>query len=250
MRLDVYPTDAEAFEAAAALFAEELRALGGTGPLAVALAGGRSGRGVMVVLAARGDLPWERITWFWSDERCVPADDAASNVRLARESLLVPRGVPAARIVAPPIEPADPAGSAAAYAELVVARLGAAAVFDLVLLGIGAGGEVASLMPAAAALRAGMPVAAVAAAEVTTAPPLARVTLTPPVLRAARRVLVIATGDAKATAVVTALRGPADPARVPAQFVLPSERVRWVVDRAAAAGLLRDAHEVPDATAT
>src|SRR5262249_48696302 len=61
MRLDVYPTDAEAFEAAAALVAEGLRALGGSGALTVALGGGRSGRGVMVALAARGDLPWDRI---------------------------------------------------------------------------------------------------------------------------------------------------------------------------------------------
>src|ERR1043166_3228080 len=97
MRLDVYPTDAEAFEAAAALVAEGLRALGGSGGLTVALGGGRSGRGVMVALAARGDLPWDRITWFFGDERCVAADHAESNVRLAGERLFVPRGPPPAR---------------------------------------------------------------------------------------------------------------------------------------------------------
>src|SRR5439155_1551452 len=93
MTLEVYPSDAEAFEAAAALAAEHLRSTGARA--AVALAGGRSGRGVMTALAARGDLPWERVEWFWGDERCVPADDGRSNLRLARDSLFVPRGVPA-----------------------------------------------------------------------------------------------------------------------------------------------------------
>src|SRR5206468_2982035 len=102
MTLEVYPSDAEAFEAAAALAAEHLRSTGARA--AVALAGGRSGRGVMTALAARGDLPWERVEWFWGDERCVPADDGRSNLRLARDSLFVPRGVPAGRItVTPPV---------------------------------------------------------------------------------------------------------------------------------------------------
>src|SRR5438093_1523955 len=96
MTLEVYPSDAEAFEAAAALAAEHLRSTGARA--AVALAGGRSGRGVMTALAARGDLPWERVEWFWGDERCVPADDARSNLRLARDSLFVPAGVPAALV--------------------------------------------------------------------------------------------------------------------------------------------------------
>src|SRR5439155_26137438 len=85
MTLEVYPSDAEAFEAAAALAAESLRSAGARATLA--LAGGRSGRGLLVALAARGDLPWERVEWFWGDERCVPADDRRSNVRLARETL-------------------------------------------------------------------------------------------------------------------------------------------------------------------
>ena len=101
MTLEVYPSDAEAFEAAAALAAEHLRSTGARA--AVALAGGRSGRGVMTALAARGDLPWERVEWFWGDERCVPADDGRSNLRLARDSLFVPRGVPAGRIHPPPV---------------------------------------------------------------------------------------------------------------------------------------------------
>src|SRR5436309_15936398 len=119
MTLEVYPTDAEAFEATAALAAERL---GGAGlHPTVALGGGRSGRGVMVALAARGDLPWERVEWFWGDERCVPADDGRSNLRLARDSLLVPRGVAAARVHPPPVALGDPVRIAAAYAATLAA---------------------------------------------------------------------------------------------------------------------------------
>ena len=249
MRLEVYPTDAEAFDAAAALAAERLR--GGT-RAAVALSGGRSGRGVMVALAARGDLPWERIDWFWGDERCVPPDDARSNVRLARESLLAPRGVAAARIHPPPLERRDPDAIAAAYAATLVERLpsdGApdgAPVLDLIFLGVGRDGHIASLVPGSAVLRATTPVAAVHAEEVRTEPRIARITVTPPVLAAARHVIVTVTGDEKAAVVAAALRDPVDPARVPAQLVRPGERVTWIVDRAAAAELLRDARPAPE----
>jgi 6-phosphogluconolactonase len=248
MELDVYPTDAEAFEAAAALIARRVTSAAGERTAAVALAGGRSGRGVMVALAARGDLPWERVEWFWGDERCVPPDDPRSNVRLARDSLLVPRGVVAARIHPPPLELGDPERIAAAYADTLVGLLPAAAApaFDLVLLGVGADGHVASLVPGSAALRATAACVAVPREEVPVEPRVARVTITPPVLAAARAVVVIVTGDAKAGALAAALRDPVDAERVPAQLVRPDDRVHWVVDRAAAAVLLRDARRVEE----
>jgi 6-phosphogluconolactonase len=244
MRLDVYPTDAEAFEATAALATEWLRGCPTDRPATVALAGGRGGRGVMVALAARGDVPWARIDWFWGDERVVPADDPRSNLRLARESLFVPRGVAAGRIHPPPVELADAGRIAAAYAATIVGCVavdGGVPVFDLVLLGVGSDGHIASLVPGCHALAAREPVAAVAREEVTLEPHVARVTLTPPVLRAARRVIVTATGDEKAAVIAAVLREPVDPERRPAQLVRPGETVRWVVDRAAAAVLLRDA---------
>ena len=246
MDVDVYPTDAEAFAAAAALVAEALRAAAAArGRATLALAGGRGGRGVMVALAERSDLPWDRIEWFWGDERCVPVDDPRSNVRLARESLLGPRGIAAVRIHPPPVELARPQAIADAYGRALAALLEAEPVFDAVLLGVGGDGHVASLMPGCRALSATVPVAAVALEEVTAEPHVARITVTPPVLDAARRVVVVATGAEKARPMAAALRGPEDPARVPAQLVRPSARVRWVIDRAAAGDLLRDARPAP-----
>ena len=113
------------------------------------------------------------------------------------------------------------------------------------LLGLGARGSVASLVPGAAALRASAPVAAVGPEEVAEEPRVARITLTPPVLAAARHVIVTAVGGEKAAAVAAAVADGADPAGVPAALVRPSERVTWIVDRAAASVLLREARPAP-----
>jgi 6-phosphogluconolactonase len=246
MQVEVYPTDAEAFDAAAVLAATRLRA-SAVRP-SVALAGGRGGRGVLVALAARGDVPWDRVEWFWGDERCVPADDPRSNVRVARESLFIPRGVAATALHPPPVELGDPERIAAAYAATLAAELspGPAPIFDLVLLGVGTNGHTASLMPGSRALQALDPVAAVALEEVSEEPLVARITVTSPVLRAARQVIVTVTGAAKASVVARVLAGALDPERVPAQLVRPDERVTWVIDRAAAGELLRDARPAPD----
>ena len=240
--LDVYPTDGEAIEAAAERAAEHLRAAATSAPLRVALSGGRSGRGLLVALAGIDDLPWERIDWLWADERCVAATEPQSNVRLARDSLLEPRAIPAERIYPPPVELNDPARIAAAYAETLVALGGGPTpILDLVLLGLGPSGAVAALMPGGAALAATAPVTAVPPVEVTEEPPLARITMTPPVLRAARHIVVVATGDAQAAAVAAAMGDPVDPSRVPAHAVRPCARVAWCLDRAAAKELLRGA---------
>jgi 6-phosphogluconolactonase len=247
MTLEVYQTDGEAFEAAAALVASRLAATAGRA--AVALSGGRGGRGVMVALAAHDDVPWDRVEWFWGDERCVPPGDPRSNVRLARDSLLDPRGIAAERIHPPPLELGDPGRIAAAYAGALAALPQADGVpaFDVVLLGVGRNAHIASLMPGARALDARTPVAPVSVEEVSEDPFVARITITPPVLAAARHVVVTVTGDQKAGPVAAVLREPTDPSRVPAQLVRPSERVSWVVDRAAAAELLRDARPAPSA---
>jgi 6-phosphogluconolactonase len=199
----------------------------------------------MVALAARGDMPWRRIEWWWAEERSVSADDPRSNIRIARESLLESRGIPAARIHVPPVTLGGAPTMARAYAETLVTTVGHGAVpaLDLILLALGRDGSLAGLAPGDAALAATSPVAAVAPNVLAEEPRLARITLTPPVFQAARHVIVAATTDAVAPAVAQAFADPQEPHRLPAHLLRPSDRVSWFLDRAAAARLLRDARE-------
>ncbi len=230
----MYQTDAEAYEAAAELAAGHLVTAAKAGGATLALPGGRGARAVQVALAGRSELAWARITCVFTDERCVPADDPQSNLKVARDSLLVPRAVPADRVCAVPVDAADPA---TAYAT----TLDALGPVDVVLLDLADDGAIAALMPGSAALDASTSVAVVPAAEVTSEPRVSRVTVTPRLLATARHVVVTAVGAERARAVAAALREPVDVHRRPAQLVLPSATTTWVVDRAAATELLRDA---------
>src|SRR6266542_1613742 len=122
-------------------------------PYFVALSGGRIARRFFTAVtdlakARRSDL--NALHFFWGDERCVPPTDPESNFAIARELLLAPLGIPEAQIHR--VRGEDPPGLAAAEAEKELRRLASTAadgqpVFDLVFLGLGEDGHVASLFP-------------------------------------------------------------------------------------------------------
>jgi 6-phosphogluconolactonase len=240
MQLEVYQTDAEAYEAAAALVGERLVAAAGRGGHAtVALSGGRGGRALMVALAARGEVPWPRIEVFFTDEWWLPDGDARRTLHVARESLLAPRGIASEHVHAIAVEGHEPAVAAAAYRDLLARR----PALDVVAVELGAAGELAGVAPGGAAAGSVETVVAVGphpAAE----PRVPRVALTLAGVRTARHVVLTATGGTRAAALAAALREPIDTSRRPAQAVLPSPTATWFVDRAAAEPLLRDAQPV------
>lgn len=176
---------------------------------------------------------------FWTDERAVPADDPDSNARAAREALLPRLQLPSGRIH--PMEGGRGAeeGARTYEAELVQAfRLGADEWprFDLVLLGVGEDGHVASLFPGHPALEETRRRAA--AVHGAPKPPPDRMTLTLPVLNHARRIIVVAAGEAKAPVVARVLAGGEAAAALPAARLRPAGgELVWMLDRAAAAGL-------------
>ena len=207
------------------------RALERRGRAAWVLAGGSTPRRLYRVLAGRPEaLDWRRVELFWGDERCVEPDSPASNFRMVRETLLarlplVERHVHRVRGELPP---AEAAGRYAAEVETALSR----GPFDLVLLGLGTDGHVASLFPGTLPRPGGLTAAVRAPVE-----PRDRVTLTPAALRQCRHLVFLVCGGGKAPAVARAL-GPEGPTPTPSGLVRPAGgRTVWLLDRAAADGL-------------
>lgn len=186
------------------------------------LAGGTTPRRVHEALAARTDVPWAKIHFYFGDERCVAPDHPDSNYRMAKESLFDRVALSPSQIHRPAAELADRDAAARAYEALLPARL------DLIILGIGEDGHTASLFPGSPALnereRRYIPV-------VGPKPPPERLTLTPPALETAGALLMLATGAGKAEAVARALEGAWDPQGTPSQL---ARRGLWFVDPEAA----------------
>lgn len=175
-----------------------------------------------------------RVDWWWGDERFVPADSDERNDASALRVLLQPRQVPAERIhrVATRDEVADVEAAAARYSEDL--RRHGATEMDVVVLGIGPDGHVASLFPG----RPQVEVAEAGALAVRDSPkpPPERVSLSMPVLRQAHAVLFLATGEAKASALADA-RTPGPLIDVPARGPRGTVETVWCLDRAAASAL-------------
>mgnify|MGYP001198427211 CR=1 FL=1 len=195
----------------------------------VALAGGRTPARAYRVLA-RAVERWDGVHVWLGDERCVPPDDPDSNYRLLVETLLPGlREPPVVHLVEGAHR--DPAGAADAYERALRETVpGSPPVLDLALLGLGEDGHTASLFPNDPALdeRERLCIAVHG-----TKPPFERVTLTLPVLRAARKVIVLAEGTGKAWAITQMLAGPSP--RIPASLLNDGHsEVEVIVDHEAA----------------
>ncbi len=142
--------------AAALVIVEGQRAIERSGRFSLVLAGGTSPRSLYQQLAREFSAnPYlAQKTWFfWGDERCTPADHPDSNYRMAKESLLVPSGIPEDHIFRMPASKTNTAEAAREYETLIRTFFLAAAplssnnfpLFDLILLGMGEDGHTASL---------------------------------------------------------------------------------------------------------
>jgi 6-phosphogluconolactonase len=179
------------------------------------------------------------VDFWWGDDRFVPADDDERNEKAARRALLDAVGVPDERVH--PMPPSDgpfaePEDAAAWYAgELAAAAPPGRelARFDVLLLGMGPEGHVASIFPESPAARDTRPVVAVRDCP---KPPPTRITLGFPAINSAEEVWLLVAGEAKAPAVERAIFG-ADPLQVPAAGVHGTRATRWLLDRAAASKL-------------
>jgi 6-phosphogluconolactonase len=146
------------------------------------------------------------VHFFWGDERCVPPTDPESNFRLAWERLLQPLAVPEARIHRIRGEESPEAAAAGAAEELLRLAPGngyGQPVLDLLFLGMGEDGHVASLFPAEP--MAMISDRAVYRPVMATKPPPRRITLGYQAIAAAREVWVLASGTGKESALKASL---------------------------------------------
>ena len=189
---------------------------------------------------ARHAVDWSRVEFWWGDERFVAADDPDRNVGQARKTLLDALPVDPARVHPIPAASgdADPDAAAASYAEELARATppedhGSVPIFDVLMLGVGPDGHVASLFPERPALYDDRSVVAVRGSP---KPPPVRISLTMSSLCAAREVWFVVSGADKAQAVRNALSG-AGVVQVPAAGPAGRSRTLWLLDKDAASRL-------------
>ncbi len=240
----VHPSpDALATATAARLLLRLLDAQSLHRPVHVVLTGGGMGTRVLAEVAAsplRDAVDWSGVHVWWGDERFLPDGDPERNETQARAALLDAVPLPPENVHAvPPLGPGTPTpeDAAAAYADALAASAGqsddagpAVPAFDLLLLGVGPDGHVASLFPGHDTVEASTTTVAV---HDSPKPPPERVSLTLPAIEAAAEVWLVVSGADKAEAVGRALAG-ADPREVPAAAVRGRTRTLWLLDVAAA----------------
>ncbi|MBE0569737.1 MAG: 6-phosphogluconolactonase [Deltaproteobacteria bacterium] len=230
--------DVEALSrAAAVLFAGKAReAAEARGRFSVLLAGGDTPRRTYELLAGepqRSRVPWGRVHLFWGDERCVPPDSPHSNVAMVRRALLDHVPVEPEHVHPVPCDRSPEEAADAYEGEIRGYFLGGPPRFDLALLGLGADGHTASLLPGSSAVAE-----KVRWTAVTKRPEEAfsRITVTPPLLNRAATVLFLVSGAGKARVLRALLEdGGRSATSLPASLVRPDSRdLRWFVDAAAA----------------
>ena len=164
------------------------------GRFTIAIPGGSVGEAFLPVLAA-ARLDWERVHVFWTDERSGPADGPDSNFQLAR-SLGLLGSLGAHQVHRMPADQPDLDRAARQYEVELIGVVGTPPVLDLVLLGWGPDGHVASLFPGHRVLQERTRF--VAAVADSPKPPSRRLTLTLPAITQARLVVAAGFGPEKA----------------------------------------------------
>lgn len=208
------------------------------GSFTVALSGGSTPKALYSQLAdepLRSQIPWEKLHFFFGDERHAPPDGAESNFRMANEALFSKGAIKPEQITRIKGEYADTEKAALEYEQALRAyfklKVGEYPGFDLVLLGMGEEGHTLSLFPGTKALHA---TDRIVVRNWVGKLYTERITLTATAANHASRVIFMVTRADKAPALKAVLEGPYEPEQLPAQLIQPaSGKLLWLVDQAA-----------------
>ena len=179
-------------------------------------------------------LPWEKIHIFWADERFVPEDSPRSNYKLASDLFLTKVDISTQNIHPIPVNTKDPQTSAKFYEEEIRMFFGISKnklpIFDLIILGLGVDGHIASLFPDNYALLRRDDLTAVADKNGEK-----RITLTATTIKAARQIVLLICGEEKAKILKEVLECERNEVKYPVHILLDvSERAVWLADGDAA----------------
>jgi 6-phosphogluconolactonase len=234
--LKVLPTAAAVTRAVAEQLVARIAGAQAQGRIpSIVLTGGTIANEIYRAVAAlpSGDVDWTQVDFWWGDERYVPADSTDRNDRAAELDLLDVVGVDPARVHAmPAADEAHPDldDAAAAYGREL--REHGGGQFDLVLLGLGPDGHVASLFPGFKQLESDDVAVAV---RDSPKPPPDRISLTFGALNRTHEVWFLVSGDGKADAVARALAPDGTVHSTPARGITVENSTWWLDEDAASA---------------
>jgi 6-phosphogluconolactonase len=237
--VQIAPTKSQFIASAAALFITAAQqAIRDRGSFSVALSGGSTPLPIYESLAhdhSADRLAWEKVHFFWGDERAVPPDHPDSNFGQAYQVLLKPRQIPAENIHRIEAE-LPPQAAAKAYQTALLSffdedppRL------DLILLGMGNDGHTASLFPGTSILTSPPAPEDLVCAVFVPKMETWRISFTPRLIKAARQIVFLVSGTDKADTLAQVLEGPLQPEKLPSQLF--RDAAAWLVDRDAASKL-------------
>jgi 6-phosphogluconolactonase len=205
----------------------------------IAFSGGSTPRKVFeyIALNFKDRIDWQKVRIFWSDERCVDPESKESNYRMAKESLLDMVPIPAKNIFRIHGE-ADPTSEAERYSEVIrknVPLFGTIPQFDLMMLGLGDDGHTVSIFPGNLHLFDSTKLCEVA---VNPYSKQKRISITGRIINAAKTVVFLVTGEAKAEMVDRIIEKKDGWEKLPASMVNPiNGNLLWLLDRQAASKL-------------
>jgi 6-phosphogluconolactonase len=241
---EVWSKKEETALAVARLFAKKVEeAVAKRGIARIALSGGSTPQATFKLLADPAGpflntIPWDKVSLYWVDERCVEPTDSESNYGVCKELLLdhVPLSSEHVYRMEGELDPEEAASRYEATLRNSMKLEGAESPsFDLLLLGMGPDGHTASLFPNTEGLEV---IDRLVIANHVPQKDTWRISLTSPVINQAREVMFAIEGAGKADVLAEVLTGPRNIERLPSQLIRPSSgKLLFLLDEAAAAKL-------------
>lgn len=202
----------------------------------IALSGGNSPKGFFKVLSKKyaNEIPWERIHFWWGDERCVSPENEESNYKMTADFLLSKISIPKENIhrIRGEEEPEKEAIRYSKEMENTLNSRGQDPVFDIILLGLGEDGHTASIFPDQLELFEHKNSCAVTSHPLTGQK---RITITGNVLNNANRIFFLITGENKALRISEIMNDNEAAKLLPAYYISPTNgELIWFLDEGAA----------------